>query len=553
MINLRSYQSDCLRTVIQNRRKGVARQLVCLPTGTGKTVIFAYLIKMMQSKALILVHRDELLNQAQDKLLTVWPEAKIGVVKAQRNELHYSVTIASVQTLSRKSRLRQVESMNYKLIVTDEAHHAVANSYKRIYDSLLKEGQRQLHLGVTATVNRSDKVGLGKVYQKIVYHRTLLEMIREGWLCDLRCIKVTTGVSLGSVRTRAGDFATNELADVVNTTNRNELIVEAYEKHAGECLTLCFTVNVQHAHDLAEAFQKAGVKAIALSGKTPLEERRETLRKFHKREIDVICNCQLLTEGFDEPAIDCIILARPTKSNMLYIQMIGRGTRSFPNKKDCIILDVADNSGRHRVVQLPDLVGLKREHKMDGKKTLMEFVAGERKIEATTLYGRGIITSDVDLFAGSDLVWISADDRYILNLADQGRIYISPTKHRSDRYAVIHRSKDGQSQFLTPKPIDINWALGIADAAAAKIMKGKTILIRKDAEWRIRPASKSQMDILKKFNVPYDRMAITKGQASDIISQLFAKKSPKGIVKEIEQQKEQSDDLVDMMMKGRKL
>ena len=521
MLNLRDYQRACLRTISDKRGDGVYKPLVALPTGTGKTVIFAYLIKATHGKSLVIVHRDELLRQAEEKLLIVDPGAEIGMVKAQKNELDAQVTIASVQSISRKKRLDALASREYELIVTDEAHHSVAPSYERVYDAVWKNNGGQIHLGVTATPNRTDQIGLKKVYDEVIFHKTLLDMIIAGWLCDLRCTAITTNIALDGVRTKAGDFAVNELASVINTANRNELIVKAYQENALGRKTLCFTVDVAHAHDLAEAFQKEGIRAYPLSGKTPLEVRRETLRQFHDGAIEVICNCQLLTEGFDEPALDCIVMARPTKSTTLFTQMIGRGTRSFPGKEDCLILDVTDMAGHHKVAQIPDLVGLKKEYKLDGTKTITQLAGAERREIGSMLRGRGISSSSVNIFMGSSLAWVEAGGKYILSLGQFGSIRVVPTKKMNGRYAVLHYPKGADSRFLSPKPVNLSWALGIADAEAEKITEGNLRLASKDAEWRGRPMTDSQIRILREKKVPFDK-DMDRGQASDLITRIFA-------------------------------
>ena len=231
-LQLRDYQTECLTAISEASNADISRPLVSLPTGTGKTIIFAYIIRKIAERggrSLVLVHRDELLNQAEDKLRMIWPEAEVGVVKAARNELDAAVIIASVQTLSRESRLTQLGHIRFDFLVTDEAHHSVASSYQRIYDAVLEDGSGQLHLGVTATPNRADRLGLQEVYEKVVYYRSLLEMIRAGWLCDLRCIEITTDISLDSVKALQGEFAQAELAGGRNPGYRTELSVQAYQ------------------------------------------------------------------------------------------------------------------------------------------------------------------------------------------------------------------------------------------------------------------------------------------------------------------------------------
>ena len=524
-LQLRDYQTECLDAISASAKADISKPLVSLPTGTGKTIIFAYIVRQIAhrgGRSLILVHRDELLSQAEDKLKIICPEIQVGVVKASRNDLDAAVIIASVQTLSRVSRLKQLGDTPFNFLVTDEAHHSVASSYQRIYDALLEDGSEQLHLGVTATPNRADRRGLLEVYQEVVYHRSLLEMIRAGWLCDLRCVQITTDVSLDSVHTKQGDFAQGELGAVINTENRNELIVQAYQEHAAGRMALCFTVNVQHALDLAEAFQEEGVNAVAISGKTPIEERRKTLKRFHDREIDVICNCQMLTEGYDEPAVDSIILARPTKSSVLYTQMVGRGTRTFPGKSDCLILDFADVASHHKIMQVPNLVGLKDEHDLDGKHTLTELVDRERESKPLYGEGKGIAASELDIFDRSKFHWLQVEkDTFLLNLGSEGKIYVIPSK-TFGRYVVVHTQRS-ESEYFTQKPINLSWAMGIAESHAEEITEGKLGVALKGGRWRSEPATEKQLEILDMYDVDYDSH-ITKGEASDVIDVIFASK-----------------------------
>ena len=553
MLHLRDYQQECLDVVQRERERGLERLLCVLPTGTGKTVVFAHQIKQTKGKSLILVHREELLQQAKEKLLIVDPTAEIGIVKAERNEMDAQVTIASVQSLSRANRLTMAAEQHYELIVTDEAHHAVASSYGKIYDALLNSsGGSQLHLGFTATPNRADCMGLGKVYQKVAFFRGMLEMIKSGWLCNLRCIQVQTKVSLSGVHTRAGDFAVNELASVVDTANRNDLIVDSYQKHADGKLALCFTVNVAHAVNLAEAFQKKGVKAVALSGQTSADERRSMIERFHDHEIDVICNCQVLTEGFDAPAIECIMLARPTKSSMMFMQMVGRGTRTFPGKKDCLVLDVSDNVGRHSVIQLPDLIGLEKTHVMDGSQTLTEMEYAEKHM--ADIVGTELVSEETNLFASSDLVWIDlGKSRYLLSMGDAGKMRVIPHPKQHGKYTVFHQDKVLKPHLLTEKPVPLTWALGIADAKAHELAQGSMALISKKARWRQKPASEKQLNILRKNGIEYSP-SITMGEASSTISKLFesGSRSIKTVLKDLKPKEPKQLSFLDQLKKGNK-
>ncbi|MBC7324096.1 MAG: DEAD/DEAH box helicase family protein, partial [Moorella sp. (in: Bacteria)] len=198
MITLRDYQQDAVQAVLQAKGKGITRPLVALPTGTGKTIVFAALARELNARTLILAHRDELIRQAADKVSMVWPEAEIGVIKAEENEKNKQVVVASVQTLARPARLEQVAREDFTLCVVDEAHHAPALSYRRIMDYLLfLDGEpERLLLGVTATARRGDNVGLGNVFEDVVFQASILTMVRAGYLSDIRGIRVSTNADL---------------------------------------------------------------------------------------------------------------------------------------------------------------------------------------------------------------------------------------------------------------------------------------------------------------------------------------------------------------------
>jgi superfamily II DNA or RNA helicase len=525
MLQMRDYQIETINAIETCKGKGIYRTLVALPTGTGKTVVFAHLIKNNIGNSLVLVHRDELISQAIEKFNMICPELEVGVIKAERNEFDKRVTVASVQSLSREKRLMACMNKIFSLIITDEAHHSVADSYMRIYQALYHDDDgKQLHVGMTATPNRADKAGLGIVYQKIAYQKTLIEMIQRGWLCDLRCVAVSTKINLDGVSTRMGDFAKNELANIVNTDNRNDLIVESYKKYADGRISLCFGVDVAHATTMTEAFNDADISSAVITGDTPIDERHEILSMFHNGDIKVLCNCEVLTEGFDEPAINCIILARPTQSSALYTQMIGRGTRTFPGKKDCLILDVSDNYSRHNLMQAPNLFNMKRKHEFNGKQTVTEMLVEEKKQEEKLgITGKGTEAKEVNIYAGSNSNWVIANGDYNLSIGQLGTITVSPLITEQNKYVAIYKNKN-EKRILTEKPTGLTWSLGIAETEARKMLQGNDALIDKNAKWRFKPASKKQIDLLKKLKVQFDPKIISAGEASNLIANFFYKR-----------------------------
>ncbi|HZA24629.1 MAG TPA: DEAD/DEAH box helicase family protein [Dehalococcoidia bacterium] len=250
-LTLRPYQEEAIEAVNDASLDGIKRPLVALPTGTGKTVIFANLIDQRPGRALVLAHRDELIRQCQDKLLMVNPDLDTGVVKADENATRANIVVASVQTLARPNRLEQLIG-TFNAVVVDEAHHGVADSYQRILEHLgcfSEDGP--LTCGFTATPERGDKVGLGDVWERIVYQKTLLEMITAGYLCDLRAKRITLEADFDQVHTPHGDFVERELESALLNADAPKHVVAAYQEHAPGRKALVFTSTVKLAHEMS--------------------------------------------------------------------------------------------------------------------------------------------------------------------------------------------------------------------------------------------------------------------------------------------------------------
>jgi len=394
-MSLRPYQNDALDAITREylSRDGCMRQLLVLPTGTGKTVCFAALPKRlgMDKRMMVLVHREELAQQAAHKISRWNPDIKVGIEMAgATSEPEQKVVVASVQTLSARDgrRLEKFNPADFGVIVCDEAHHSTATSYLKVFGhfNLLDREvgtQGRLLLGVTATPNRGDGAGLSAVYDSIVYNYSMLEAIKAGWLSDMKGFRIRTTTSLDGVHTSYGDFKDNELAATVNTPARNELIVSEWKTRAGNRQTLVFTVDIAHAQQLAEAFKTSGTRAEAIWGNDP--ERTSKLHRHRSGDIQVLTNCGVLTEGYDDWRIGCIVMARPTKSQLLFVQMAGRGTR-IPedisnagltlhqareagmqiDKQDCLLLDVTDNTSHHNLATLASIFGLPSKLDMNG-------------------------------------------------------------------------------------------------------------------------------------------------------------------------------------------
>ncbi len=298
------------------------RQMIVVPTGGGKTVIFAYIIKTLDVKSLVIAHTKELISQAKQTLL------KIGCVNTD------VLSVPKANSLLKNGKLS-----SYKFMIIDECHRAYSLSYQKIIDFQTDA----LILGVTATPFRTDGNKLKEIFSQHTHSLSLTEMIRRGLLVDFEGYRVQTKISLDGVNQNKKDFREDSLGAVINVSNRNELIVREYKKLAPGEKALCFAANIKHSIELAHKFNEEGIIARSLSGKINKKERNNIIKEFKTGQIQVLVNCKILTEGFDEPSITCLIMARPTCSKLLFTQMIGRGSRKFPGKQFCKIIEFTDN------------------------------------------------------------------------------------------------------------------------------------------------------------------------------------------------------------------
>jgi superfamily II DNA or RNA helicase len=561
---LRPYQLDALQKAKERYAAGVYRQLLVLPTGMGKTPTFAALRDFFgfRKRVLVLVHREELAQQAADKLRKWNPGSNVGIEMGDnRAGSDCDFIVGSVQTLGRagSNRLAALQPEAFDAVIVDEAHHSTSPSYKEILFGHFQFGRYdtgRLLLGVTATPNRGDGVALGTVYDEIVYRYPLLDAIRNGWLCNLRGLRVRTGVELDGVHVRAGDFEMEELAEAVNTPARNEQIAREWLNNAAERKTLAFSVNVAHAKSLASAFQQYGVAAEAIWAEDP--HRASKLRAHREGHLRVLTNCGILTEGYDDPALQAIVLARPTKSQLLFMQMAGRGTRlpeGIDNlnearqkgvalaKEDCLLLDVTDNTVRHSLVTLASIFGLPAKLDLN-KRTITEVVA---KVEAATAGSPDVDLSlledlsklesyvqEVDLFTvkfsqeiqeGSKLQWHkSPAGNYVLLLPKKERVVIAGNiLDKWDITGTVCGTPINERDVA-----ELSHALVWADSTV-QLLGGKQLLslLRRDtkAKWAADPITKDQIKTLKwkLQGRPWpDFAAMTKRDASVLLTKLFA-------------------------------
>lgn len=549
-MELRKYQEETVQALL-NPPPGVTRSLAVLATGAGKTVIFAAFIERFLKnggRALVLAHRDELLNQAMKKLSEVSPSLHLEREQANQKasktisgwarnlkSINCSVVVASIQSMKGK-RLAAWAPNTFDLIVIDEAHHSVSG----VYVDLLRhfgamDGKTRL-VGVTATPGRTDNIGLGYIYQEIAADHGIRDLIKTGFLCPLTARRVTSTVSLEGVKVSHGDFSASDLERRIDVSNRNELIVGAYEEHAQGEKAIVFASGVAHAHHIAEVFRARGINAAPVWGEMSKEDRAATLSAYRHGDLAILTNYGVLTEGFDAPETSCIILARPTKSSLVVAQCIGRGTRISPGKERCLVLDIRDCVAGKNLATAASLAGLPPNFDAEGKNLieLAEEIEAlpeplkKHAIDLSTLSDfvgkikKGMSAEEISLFAAlaeppnikqrSSLAWqqtseqswtISADDiKYTVEITEAGRYAFK----RNDTWLAIEDQAN----------IAFSWA----DAwLRSKHPRAVETLLEGAVAWRAEPATPAQLKLIKRFSkgqeVPKD---LTKGQAGRLIA-----------------------------------
>lgn len=524
---LRPYQQDAIDRSMRALERGVRRQLGVAATGLGKSCVAANLGKRMGVPMLWLAHRDELVEQAAANVRKWWPGVGVGVVKAARNELDQPVVVASVQTLARQKRLEQMPQ--YGLVIADESHH-FASGWRSVLDHFV---EAQLILGVTATPDRGDGKGLDDLFDEIVWNYDILWGIRSGYLSELRATKVTLSeFNLADVKVRRGEYDQGQAGAAMSAAGGPAHIVAAWRRMAADRRTLVFTPTVALAHEVAEEFRSKGVAAAAVSGETPTDERRAILAAYSEGTIQVVANCAVLIEGYDEPRTDCIVMARPTRSRAFFTQCIGRGTRRHPDKTDCLVLDVVGGTDEHSLVTVPSLFGLDKgyaERLGDGTGALSEIMA--ERDEAEVRAGR-LRAEEAELFRRvrqAGVVWVTVHDpgqarRYVRPLGkDKDTGEVLPTVVLAERprgWTAGLQYADGTKRVLLAE-VDLEMAQGVAEDAVRRLAP-HAALVMADAPWRKRKPTKPQRLAAAKWKMPVDP-AWTAGELSEALDEHIAR------------------------------
>ncbi len=497
MLNLRDYQKECI-SIIESKPPGA--YLVQMPTGSGKTATFTSIPR--HGKVLILSHREELVRQPLK-----YYDCKTGVEMAKEHaDPDCEVVSASVMTMAK--RMERFKPDEFDMIIIDECHHSGANTYKKIVQYF----KPRLLLGFTATPNRSDKVRLDDVFSDIVFQRDLQWAIKSGFLCDIYCMRVNIGYDLSAVRTRNGDYAPGELDKAMDGTA--DAIAEAYQKYA-KGATLVFAVSVHQAEEIAKRIPGA----VVVTGKT--KDRAEIIERFTKREIPCIVNVMVFTEGTDMPLVETVIIARPTQSDSLYSQMVGRGLRLYPGKEKLILIDCVGATRKANLCTAPTLLGIdlsnvpqKRLNDVQGPLFELPVKAAAatdcpeswiRNIEIVDLWAKGLSYNlhGVNYFQMPD-----------------GRLVCSLPNHK--RIVIPAPDNLGRAE-ISGKLVPYQTALDLAYKVLCEKYDSSRIIWDLDRAkvWGKKPATENQVRSIQRKYKELDTSSLTRLQASQILNRMF--------------------------------
>ena len=471
-MELRPYQIKAVDSILKSWEDGKNKVVLSMATGTGKSNCFSKIIEKRVSngsKALVLAHREELLTQAADRIkLTTNIDSAMEKASSTAVGSDKQVVVASVQTLSNDKRLAKYPSNYFETIVVDEAHHTLADSYLKI----LNHFDTAKVLGVTATCDRGDKRSLGEYYENIAYEYGMRQAIKEGYLSPIKAQMIPLELDISDVSLSKGDYALNEVGDAL-TPYLNQIALEMV-KYCQNRKTVVFLPLVKISQDFCELLNLHGLSAVEVNGNS--KDREKILQDFHNGEYQVLCNSMLLTEGWDEPSVDCVVILRPTKVRALYQQMVGRGTRLSPGKKDLLLLDFLWMTQKYNLCHPSNLICESDE-------------LADKVMEKVTNSSSGIDILDAEKEVERDII----------------------LEKEEALKKQLEENKKKKRQSVDP----IEYALSIADA---DLVDYEPVMM-----WEQAPASQKQLDALEKWGIDVSTVTCA-GMASLLLDRLFRRK-----------------------------
>ena len=569
-MKLRPYQQEAVDSVLNCIREWKRLLLMVVPTGGWKTVMFNSLVPFVRKawkKTLILAHREELLQQAMDKLKMVVPDATVSLERAwDYADQDVDVVVASVATLWRANseRIKRFNPSEYWLIVVDEAHHVTSTSYRNILRHFWANKEDWLSskhpvlLWVTATPSRRDNEWLDQVFDDIAYKIDIKQLIDEGYLSNIRAYTINTKQFI-NVWMRAWDFELDELSKQVNVDARNQLIVDSYRDICEWEKAVAFCVDVKHSESLAEKFKEAWYKSEAIHGNLSMEQRKSILERFTKWEIDVMTNCMILTEWWDESSVRAVLFARPTSSSSLYIQMAWRWLRLHEWKDFCRFLDFVDNMQKHSIISASTLIWLDKPIKanweliMNYKSKFDELLENKPWTDVSTVDLDKIdaVIKEVDIFKMAELPelvqkfsklsWTQTPTWFKIWLwqnTDWTSLEATISENTIGQYVIsvnklIEQTPDFRNGYTKYRKEVLHSdvgkdrisALEKADTYISQNYRDKIWLVSQDAGRRQEKPSEKQISLLKKFGYP-NAEKLSKWEACNLLSKHMWQKKP---------------------------
>lgn len=534
-IKLRSYQREAIDAVFAAWASGMQRPAIVLPTGAGKTVVFASLIARFRrdvaaagvctkattgQRVIVLAHRDELVDQAIAKIRAIAPDLNVGKVKAGDDDIEADVMVCSVQTLATPSgrRIAALQgsvwgSGDIGLIITDECHHAAAKSYQRIYAAF----PDALQLGVTATMARGDGVGLGSVWEDVVYKRSILWMISKGYLADVRTRRVDLkALDMAAVSVSRGDWAPGDLGRALMESEADTAIARAYREHAGDRRGIVFTPTVETARAAGVALHNAGIRSETIHGEMHSADRHAAYEDFRTGKVQVLTSCMVLTEGFDAPWAEVAVIARPTQSEGLYAQMVGRVLRTWPDKKEALVLDLVGASA-NKLRTLIDLEPGAVKELRDGE-SLAEAVVREAEEQNARVPAGSIAfelkVREVSSFSASSHAWVRSPKGVMFISCGEAYVFLWPSKDVPGAWDV-GVARFGEKAEKTPYTgLDLGSAMAWGEAVSEDFYGG--FGVEKSAPWRRKRPTAAAFSLARTLRAPVTS-DMNAGQVADAI------------------------------------
>lgn len=545
----RYYQKGSIEAASGAYKRGVCRQLQVLATGTGKTNIFAWLIDEHLSKhggkALVIAHRDELLDQAARRIRMLTGRRVEIEAAEQRASDQAEVIVASVATVGRtgSTRMAWLEG-KVTILVCDEAHHSAADSYVATFKRFV--GPNTLLLGVTATAHRLDNKPLHgtdqrAIYDEVTYEYGILQGVEDKFLCPIRAVYVETNLDLSQVKTTAGDYNTHQLAEAIEDSDLDLQTVAAWLRYAEGRRTITFSPTIETARALQASFEAANVRSVVIDSQMRADDRAEAVRMFRSGEATVLCNCGIATEGFDVPECACVVLGRPTQSWSLYSQMIGRGTRIAPGKKDLLVLDMCQMILKHNLAKPPvniaEVLDLPTNYK---PKSTEDVTATANKWKELDPLARAALAKQAELtlekietrctevdilraaepIEGTAIVWIlTGDESVYASLGSKRSATITRNTLGQWILSIKSEAETTETVIDCPNCETINQAARRAETL--RLVHVNQLTDRR-ASWRDRPMSGKQAATLRRRGIePGNDWSM--GRASDVISMAIAR------------------------------